>query len=292
MDDGSTDGSGEVCDRYAAEHGNIRAFHQKNQGLALSRRNGLRHARGNYVFFLDSDDWIKKESLGLMHGAAASYGAAFVAAQYRKVDGNGRILLDATLKKDVVCRTRDEAAFHEFRTRYINTSACAKLIRKKLLDAVTFPQGLAIGEEHDMVAQLVSASDTVVILKEALYCYFQRTGSISRSGYNGKYRNSLFNYMRLSDAASAEFPRLGKAVRALYLEFEMGVITAMCRNGNYDWDVVRVLRDTVRSDLAALLSNQGTRPVFKLSALLILLSPRLFVLLYSAYYCLLRFLSK
>lgn len=284
VDDGSTDGSGALCDGYAAGHGNVRAYHQENQGLALTRRNGLRHAAGRYVTFLDSDDWLEKDALELMHRAAASSGADFVSAQYKKVDENGRVVLDTALKEDVVCRSGEDAAREEYRTRRISTAAWAKLIRRGLMDGVSFPGGLAIGEEHDMVAQIVSASRTAVVLKDSVYCYYQRAGSISRSGYDGRYRNSLLNYMRLSDSASAAFPGLERHVRALYLEYEMGCVTAMCRNRNYDWDVVRTLRGVIRRDFPSLLLSGGTRPVFKAGAFLILLCPRLFLLLYRAFY--------
>ena len=288
VDDGSTDGSGALCDGYAAGHGNVRAYHQENQGLALTRRNGLRHAAGHYVTFLDSDDWLERDALELMHRAADSYGADFVSAQYKKVDGRGRVIFDAVLKDDIACGSVEEIAFQEYRTRTINTGAVAKLLRRGLMDGVSFPEGLAIGEEHDMVAQIVSASRTAVVLKDSVYCYYQMAGSISRSGYDGRYRNSLLNYMRLSDLASAAFPGLERHVRALYLEYEMGVITAMCRNQKYDWEVIRTLRGVIRNDFPALLLNGDTRLVFKVSASLILLCPRLFIFLYHIFY---RFLS-
>ena len=67
VDDGSTDGSGQVCDRYAAEHPDlIRVVHQPNRGLIMTRRVGISLARGEYCVFLDADDWLKNNTLAVI----------------------------------------------------------------------------------------------------------------------------------------------------------------------------------------------------------------------------------
>lgn len=63
VDDGATDSSGQICDRYAEKDDRIRVIHQKNQGLSGARNTGLANAKGEYVYFLDSDDWILPEAL-------------------------------------------------------------------------------------------------------------------------------------------------------------------------------------------------------------------------------------
>lgn len=63
VDDGSTDGSSELCDKYAKEKLQVRAFHQKNQGVAAARNLGIEHAYGDYIIFVDSDDWIDPKTL-------------------------------------------------------------------------------------------------------------------------------------------------------------------------------------------------------------------------------------
>lgn len=64
VDDGSTDGSSKICDEYAARYPQFRVIHQENQGLALARNRGISEARGEYILFLDSDDFLVPESIG------------------------------------------------------------------------------------------------------------------------------------------------------------------------------------------------------------------------------------
>ena len=78
VDDGSTDRSGEICDRYAAQDERIRCIHQPNGGLSHARNEGLRLAEGEYVYFLDSDDWIEKDTLDALYRCAIEQRADLV----------------------------------------------------------------------------------------------------------------------------------------------------------------------------------------------------------------------
>ena len=85
VDDGSSDGSSAICDEYAAMHKNIFTYHQKNQGLALTRKNGVHYSSGDYVFFLDSDDWIEVGALSTLYTVAIGCHADCVCCQFKKV---------------------------------------------------------------------------------------------------------------------------------------------------------------------------------------------------------------
>ena len=63
VDDGSTDSSGLICDRYAEKNTNISVIHQKNSGLSAARNSGLNKANGDYIYFLDSDDYISADAI-------------------------------------------------------------------------------------------------------------------------------------------------------------------------------------------------------------------------------------
>ena len=78
VDDGSTDGSGQICDEYAQVDLRIKAFHNRNQGPAASRNYGIREAAGNFVMFVDSDDWLDEEMLRTMYGHMQETGAGIV----------------------------------------------------------------------------------------------------------------------------------------------------------------------------------------------------------------------
>ena len=92
IDDGSTDGSGAVCDEFAAKDTRLRVFHIPNGGVSHARNVGLDHARGEYVTFIDSDDGIRPDYLDNLVHCMVESGAELVISGYEKVAADGRLV--------------------------------------------------------------------------------------------------------------------------------------------------------------------------------------------------------
>lgn len=105
VDDGSTDSSGEICDHYEKEDSRVRVIHKENSGVSDSRNLALKVAKGEYVQFLDSDDWITPEATGLLLRAAAEHDCEMVIADFYRVVGErvsakGKIDWDGVLSRE------------------------------------------------------------------------------------------------------------------------------------------------------------------------------------------------
>lgn len=92
VDDESPDSAGIICDEYTNKYENIRVIHKKNAGLGMARNSGLEIANGDYVYFLDSDDYIAEDEIEKLYNAAKSYGVDAVIPGYTSVDDNGNVL--------------------------------------------------------------------------------------------------------------------------------------------------------------------------------------------------------
>ena len=92
VDDGSPDRCGEIADEYAAREPRVKAFHQKNAGLGPARNTGIEHATGEYVGFVDSDDWVDSQMFERLYSAAAKCDADIVVGGHRDVvEGHVRV---------------------------------------------------------------------------------------------------------------------------------------------------------------------------------------------------------
>ena len=110
VDDGSSDGSGALCDGYAAGDSRVRVFHVPNGGVSAARNLGLDHARGEYLQFLDSDDWITQDATTLLIRAARDHGCDLVISDFYRVVGE-RVSHKGDIEEDTVL-TREEYAAH------------------------------------------------------------------------------------------------------------------------------------------------------------------------------------
>ena len=110
MDDGSTDGSAEICDSYAQADSRVRTVHKENTGVSDTRNQAISQARGTYLQFLDSDDWITPDATKLLVRTAEENGCDLVIADFYRVVGE-RVSQKGDIDEDGVL-TREEFAAH------------------------------------------------------------------------------------------------------------------------------------------------------------------------------------
>lgn len=189
MDDGSTDSSPEICDRYAAQDRRIRVIHKGNGGSADARNAGLDQATGEYILFIDSDDLIHPEMVGSLFDSINKKQAEIAMCGFMCVGENsiGSEIADKTSGER---RLNDETiSVDTYWSRYyrhpdvVYIAVWNKLVRRDLYDTVRFKKGKVIDDEF-VIHRLLSQCQKVSCIKENLYYYRKRTGSIMSSEYS------------------------------------------------------------------------------------------------------------
>ena len=178
IDDGSRDGSGALCDALANNDERIRVFHKKNGGLSDARNMGLDKSKGEYVFFLDSDDYIHKNTIEILYNELFLSGADFVIAEKKDVYDLNRSY--HTISKDY--KKIEWGKLEFLKELYGNkgiqcTVAWGKLYKKELFKEIRYPVGL-LSEDEATMYKLGLMSKKVSYLELPLYYYMQRGDSI------------------------------------------------------------------------------------------------------------------
>ena len=179
VDDGSTDSSGTICDKLAKEDSRIVVIYQKNAGLSEARNAGLEIAKGEYLGFIDSDDYIVPQMYEKMLGRIYTDGSDMALCSFVKVDeygnqlGSVMHLSDSVISgKDAFLRISENAKFN-----YGYILAWNKLYKKELFNAVRFPVG-KVNEDLFTIPKILFASLSVSLVKESFCFYVQREKSI------------------------------------------------------------------------------------------------------------------
>ena len=183
VDDGATDGSGELCDEMAAQDERIRVIHQENQGLSAARNAGIDAAQGRYYAFVDSDDILRPGYLQTLFDACEKHDAymAICAVEDVREDGASAEPPACTLPTETGVFAGKELLnrFYAPNGTYY-TVAWNKLYRAEVWKLLHYPEGRL--HEDDFVAhRLFWRCDKVVCLDKPLYCYRLRGGSICRT---------------------------------------------------------------------------------------------------------------
>jgi uncharacterized protein (DUF1919 family) len=185
VDDGSTDGSDTLCDELSNRDTRIRVIHKPNGGLSSARNAGLRIANGDYILFLDGDDYLHSATLSALHTIASNHmDVDFIQFKYKEVntyfekeDANEALI------HEMEFISSEEAMFQKlFDWGGSAASACTKFYRRYIFDSIHFREGI-LHEDEDFTTQLLSISQKVAYCKNEFYRYVIRPGSIINSKF-------------------------------------------------------------------------------------------------------------
>jgi len=175
IDDGSTDGSSELLQRYAREHGDkIRIISQKNSGISVARNKALVEAKGEYVGFIDSDDWISDDYITVMMDRARETGAEIIQSRFITIKRDGYILSEKNLGECVIDADDFQQIF-----RHVSGCMGGKLFKKTLFREVRCPERFIY---EDMVTRmcLVHLCSGVAFTGKASYYYVRHDTNLTR----------------------------------------------------------------------------------------------------------------
>lgn len=178
VDDGAKDTSGAICDRYAEQDPRVRVIHKENGGLSSARNAGIDIARGDWLEFVDSDDWIEPDAVESMLHLALEHNVELV------IGGRYDVKAKTGEKKKGLCPRQREVISGEemvsriFRWDNCDSSACDKLYARRLFREVRFPHG-KVCEDVPVMYRIVLDAGHVGLLDKPIYNYFHRSGSIT-----------------------------------------------------------------------------------------------------------------
>ncbi len=211
VDDGSTDGTGELCDELALGDARVRVFHKENGGSSSARNLGISQARGAYLGFVDSDDYISVEMYErLMQGVLKS-GAQIAQIGRDEVDAAGRSLPN-------ICEPPTEDVFissEEFLKELLmhrgDCSYCTKLVAKELFENHQFPVG-ALNEDFRLLVEMLMDTHGIISLTGQTYHVFYRIGSNTRKAdkndFSRVYGDCVDNADMVQELVWDKFPEL------------------------------------------------------------------------------------
>lgn len=190
VDDGSTDGSGALCDSYAEKDARFHCFHKENGGLVSARQAGFGHAKGEYVAFVDSDDWIHPAMYQRMCAAAKDTGADTVCCNYTAVTPKGDIQCRSSFQNGLYEKAKLEEQVYPrmlysgtYFTYGIAPNLWNKLFRRNLLaeNLYRVPLSVKVGEDALVSYICLLESSSVYFCDEFFYYYRSSSSSLTHN---------------------------------------------------------------------------------------------------------------
>ena len=191
VDDGTKDSGGLICDAYAQKDTRVRVIHKENGGLSSARNAGIDIAQGEYISFVDSDDWIEPDALEkLLNTAIQNQVELVIGGRWDVKAKTGEKTLGLCPEKMEVV-SAEEAVSRIFRWDHCDSASWDKLYHRRLFQQIRFPYGMIV-EDVPIMYKIVLDAGHVAFLNKPIYNYFHREGSITTS----KLSEKTFHFSR------------------------------------------------------------------------------------------------
>ena len=202
VDDASTDGSGEFCDEFCKKDERFRVIHhEKNTGVSGPRNTGLKAAKGDYIYFMDSDDYIHVEAIEALVYAIKETGLELAAFDFQRTNSLNNDIHQPRAKKPVELIPAEKVAFEMLsRVELKWCVAWNKLYKKSLVEGESFNDFYSI-QDQDFNIRIYQKIDKVAFVPEPLYWYYSNPSSLQRDpSYNAKrYFFNTMNRFKILD---------------------------------------------------------------------------------------------
>lgn len=211
VDDGSTDNSGALAEKMALEDKRIRVFHKENGGSSSARNLGLSKANGDYIGFVDSDDYIEPEMYERLLAVMLEENLLMAQISRDEIDEQGNRMSNVCEPPDKLELWECERFMRELLLHRGDCSFCTKLIHASLFQEEKFPEG-ELNEDFYLLVKLLPKVPAVAILPEQDYHVFYRYGSNTRTrnkdDFPQVFTDIVRNADRVQEIVGKEYPAL------------------------------------------------------------------------------------
>lgn len=272
VDDGSPDSCPQRCDEWARKDSRIKVIHKKNQGVSSARNTGLDNATGEYILFIDSDDFLPLDAIAVMLGRIEQDNSDMVVAQRVKVYQNGDAeVLDNPGMNDMIIRKEEALHMLGSTEKSFSTALWAKLYRGFIFSELRFEE-LEIGEDTCAAPYIIDQCELISIMGTVVYYYFQRETSAVHAITRKKHLDGIKAVVQVARFLYD---------RGYLREAKVYYCSAVCRyiDTKYDKEARRIITDTFTCGERGVLRKQDWRAW---ATVLVHMFPRIYKMYRSA----------
>lgn len=282
IDDESPDNSGIICDEYAKKDPRLKVIHQKNGGLSDARNSGLKIMTGEFLMFVDSDDYITKDCIEKLYELSIHYNADLVIGGTEKFDDETKKVIWSTYdNSDNISVLDKEAAMKDMFEN--GCASWARLYRSEIHKDILFPVG-EINEDEAIVLHLLEQCHRVIKTNYVIYNYRYRTESITSTRWERK-KLDWVNHCKVNlEFVSFKYPDLINAAKLRYRNSVVWALNNMTYNPKKFSDIIPKFRNELK-----LLSKEISKNDISKKERIVQF---LLIYLYHSYSLFLRFIGK
>lgn len=240
VNDGSTDDSREIIEEYQKLDSRVQLYNQENKGVSSARNKGIQLAKGEFIAFVDADDFIELTQFEILYGLAQKNNIEIVIAQFYKEIGGITTKTKSKFPVDVVLDKAyiNQHILPQFLQDSSLNSVCTKLYASQLIKEIEFPAGVALGEDGIFNLKAFNKAQSVLFTNFCGYHYIEVEGSATRN--------------------SAQKDYFKRALEAYHFDYQALISVVLDEQKTIEWKSIRLIENVVSYIYIYLLPNSNT----------------------------------
>lgn len=276
IDDGSTDGSGKICDYYAQIDSRVKVFHKSNGGVSSARNFGIRNATGTYIGFIDGDDYIEPQMYqSMLKNILSNKAQMCVNLLYLK---DNKVNFDCQVKEGIIS---GDDAIKKLLQMNFPTSLWSCLYYKEIIENEYLNENIHFWEDFEFQMRLLYKSKIISIYNYPLYHYRYRDGSANNQIINDKIISCLDIAPIVDKAISNKYPYLKKYSDDLYVIFLLRVIDYLSKSQIIEQKYFRIITTYSRKYFGVAFKSKQFSFIKKFYIILCAINSKFYYLIYK-----------
>lgn len=273
VDDGSTDNAGKMCDKYAIIDSRIRVFHMVNRGVSAARNFGIENARGKYLTFIDSDDYVDKNFILSMYNELINSNADISICGYAQ-EHNGEFC--PHYSKDIVEKLNNQEMIVQMlmQIKY-SYSPWDKLFVTSIVKEERFPEDISNNEDLFFVYNVMKKCSTAVFNSRPLYFYCENFESAARVKFSKKNESMLDIQDYILEDISSLYPDIYKIARIEYVKNLLFCLSLVIKAQYDDKKFINRIKNALKEHKSVFLDSDVAMG-YKINLILFLFSYNLY----------------
>ncbi|MBO5397964.1 MAG: glycosyltransferase family 2 protein [Clostridia bacterium] len=243
VDDGSPDNCGNMCDEYANLDSRVKVIHKENGGLSSARNAGIEIAKGKYISFVDSDDYITNDYIEFLYNLILTNNVKVSICSHTVIYDTGLVLEKATNEHSVIdTKTAIERILYD---EGLDTSAWAKLYETKLFENIKYPNG-KLFEDSATTCKILCECDKVAIGSKSKYFYLIRNNSITKTNFSSNKMDLITSTKDMGEYVLNKYPDLKKAVNRRIMYAYLSTLSQLANSKEKHLEEQKELLDYIK----------------------------------------------
>ena len=265
VDDGSTDGSSTICDEYSSKDSRIKVYHQTNAGQSVARNFGITESIGEYITFIDGDDWVSSDYLETLVNGIKRYSADVINCNYVRTRRAG-IIKSTNMECFYTKEYNSEQAIENL--CYLKELTCApyaKLFKRNIWETIRFPEH-EIYEDLAVIYKTFDKAQKIVYIDYDGYCYFQRQGSSLNNVFNEKKLSRIKFSKEIIAFVKQHYPRVVSSAYCRLFWSASGALMDLPRG--YNNQIKKEIRSLIHESRSIIIKDSRCKLTVRILALL------------------------